>query len=76
MSEIIGDFKSKRGRPEVYPWDYWADGKPKRLYTEIDFHASPMSMRTMLHRKARLLGLRVYTHIAPDNSFIDIRFYQ
>ena len=75
MSEVIPDFKSNRGRPEIYPWDEWADGKARKLRKGRDFDAGLVSMRTMIHRKARSLGMRAFTHIDDKNESIDIMFY-
>lgn len=76
MSELIPNFKSNRGRPEIYPWDDWADGQARKLRQGEDFNAGLMSMRTMIHRKARSLGLRAYTHIDENAKVIDVMFYE
>jgi hypothetical protein len=75
MPEIIPEFSSKKGRPPKYQWDEWADGKSRRLYKDQDFACELISMRTMIHRQARLMGLRAYTHINEADQSIKVRFY-
>jgi hypothetical protein len=75
MPEIVADPHFARGRPPIYPWDIWTDGQTRRLYQGFDFSAQLKSFRTMVHRKARDLGMRANTNInAADNS-IDVSFY-
>ncbi len=76
MSELIQPFKSNRGRPELYDWNLWSDGNARKLHQGLDFDAGLMSMRTMIHRKARSLGLRAFTHIDDNNKTIDVMFYK
>ncbi len=76
MAQLIPNFKSNRGRPEIYPWQEWADGQARKLYQGQDFDANLTSMRTQIHRKARSLGLRAYTHINEHERAIEIIFYQ
>jgi hypothetical protein len=76
MSEVIPNFKSNRGRPELYDWAAWADGQARKLRQGEDFNAGLLSMRTMIHRKARSLGLRAFTHIDDVNKVIDVMFYE
>ena len=76
MSELIADFTSKKGRPPKYPWEEWSDGKSRRLHKGRDFASELVSMRTMIHRKARDLGLNAYTHINEADTSIEVRFYK
>lgn len=76
MADQIPPFKSRRGRPEIHPWELWADGTGRRLYRGQDFQARPLSMRTMAHRKATSMGMKVSTHIGENEDFIDILFYR
>jgi hypothetical protein len=75
MAQIIEQFESKKGRPPKYPWDEWADGKSRKLYKDSDFPAELISMRTMIHRKARDMGLNAFTHINEADQSIQVRFY-
>lgn len=83
MAEIIEPFKSRKGRPPVYPWETWADGQARRLYRgtedecaagEKDFHAQLLSFRTMVHRKARDLNMTAQTKINEADGSIQLRF--
>jgi len=84
MAESINKFESKRGRPPKHPWDSWADKKARKLYKgsaeevssgQKDFQADLISFRTMVHREARLRGLRAFTHINKADQSIRIQFY-
>ena len=75
MAEIIESFTSTKGRPPKYPWDVWADGQARRLIRGADFDADLVSFRTMVHRKARDLGLAAFTHINLADSSIQVQFY-
>lgn len=84
MPEIIPDFKSRKGRPPLYDWEKWMDGKARKLFqgslTEVragkkDFHAGLVSFRTMIHRKARDHGLNAYTHINKADKSVQVQFY-
>jgi hypothetical protein len=75
MSQIIDNFTSKKGRPPVHPWEEWADGNARRLFKGQDFEGNLISMRTMIHRKAREIGLRAFTKINAADQSIQVRFY-
>lgn len=86
MAEIINAFQSSKGRPPKYPWtaadasrlsqdQWWSDGQARRLSRGVDFDADLVSFRTMVHRKARDLGLAAYTHINLADSSISVQFY-
>lgn len=75
MSQIIDTFTSRKGRPPKHPWDEWTDGQSRRLYKGRDFSSELISMRTMIHRKARDLGMNAYTHINEADQSIQVRFY-
>ena len=65
----------KKGRPEKYPWDLWADQEIHRLYKETDFpDAEITSLRTMIYRKARDLGMDSHTKINQADQSISVQF--
>jgi hypothetical protein len=76
MADVIAEFESKKGRPPIYPWDQWADGKARRLYRGQDFFATPVSFRTMVHRRAHDMGLHAYVDINKADDSVKIRFYK
>lgn len=76
MGEIIAPFKSRKGRPPLYDWDLWADGKSRRLHRGEDFNAELLSFRTMVHRKARDLGLRAETQINAADQTVNVQFLE
>jgi hypothetical protein len=77
MAQIIDEqFESKKGRPPTYPWEEWTDGKTRRLFKDDDFNASLISFRTMVHRKARDVGMRAFTKINEADASIQVRFYE
>lgn len=75
MAEIIDNFKSNRGRPNLYPWSEWSDGQSRRLTQGIDFFSSLPSMRTQIHRRAKQLGLRAHVRPEPENNALLVYFY-
>jgi hypothetical protein len=76
VAELIDTFESKKGRPQVYPWESWTNGESWRLHHGEDFQANLISFRTMVHRKARDMGLKAYTKINEADASIQVRFYQ
>jgi hypothetical protein len=75
MGVILENFQSQRGRPPKHDWDRLTDGKARRLYRGVDFDAQLPSFRTMVHRKARDLGLRAHTSINEADASIVVEFY-
>ncbi len=76
MGEIIEAFSSRKGRPPLYPWDEWSDGRSRRLYRGQDFSAELLSFRTMVHRKARDLNKRAETQINAADQTIKVQFLE
>ena len=74
MSEVVSDFTPQRGRPPKYDWEQLTDGKARRLYQGEDFDAGLYSFRTMVHRKARDLGMKAHTKINEADSSITVQF--
>lgn len=75
MGEIIDAVDISKGRPPKYQWEDWTDGKPRRLYQGGDFDATLESFRTMVHRKARDIGMRAHTKINKADSSIQVQFF-
>ncbi len=75
MAQIVNNgLPRTQGRPPVYPWDEWCDGKARRLFRGEDFFSHPKSFRVLVHRTAKGRGLKAHTHIEDDNTFI-VEFY-
>ena len=73
--------RSRQGRPPKYPWELWTNGATHNLKRGRDFDAELHSFRTMVHRKARLIGDQLgeygaYTHINEADQSVKIRFYR
>jgi hypothetical protein len=74
MGEIIDSVDISKGRPPKYPWELWTDQKARRLHQGKDFDATLESFRTMVHRKARDMGMRAHTKINEADSSIQVQF--
>lgn len=74
MARIVDRVESHRGRPQVHPWDEWTDGQVRELFQGEDFDGQLQSMRTIVHRKARDMGLRARTHINKGHNSITVEF--
>jgi hypothetical protein len=74
MGIVLERFEKRKGRPRKYDWDTLADGRPRQLTHGEDFDATLYSFRTMLHRKAKELDMRVATRIIPEDDAIQFQF--
>jgi len=74
MSQVIKTFPGVPGRPPVYPWDEWSDGRVWRLTRGEDFNSDPKSFRVLVHRTAKSRGLKARTHIESQDVFV-LAFY-
>lgn len=72
--DVITDFQTQRGRPPKYDWQHLTDGQARRLYKDTDFDAELHSFRTMVHRKARDLGMKAHTKINEADLSITVQF--
>lgn len=75
MGEIIESVDISKGRPAKYPWEEWTDGQSRRLHRGGDFDATLESFRTMVHRKARDMGMRAHTKINEADASIQVQFF-
>lgn len=74
MGIILDSFENQRGRPPKYDWERLTDGQARRLFKDTDFDAELHSFRTMVHRKARDMGLKAHTKINEADASITIQF--
>lgn len=47
------------GRPSVYPWDSWLDGRQHDIEPEVDFDCTVDSIRQQIYAAARARGVKV-----------------
>lgn len=66
--------KARRGRPQIHPWDEWADGKMHKLTQGKDFTSNIPSFQALVHRTAKVRNMRAKTHV--DNNTVIIQFYE
>lgn len=76
MGEIVQEFPGRQGRPPLYDWQAWMDGKIHKLFKGVDFNGQPKSFRVGAHRTAKNYGLKVHTEIVDDGEAILIEFYE
>jgi hypothetical protein len=81
MAEIVTGEEATRfkesatagpGRPTLYPWHVWLDGKVWRLQRGVDFDIAPKSIQTIARRAAAQRDLRVHIRksTTPDSFLI------
>jgi len=75
MPEILDSMPERRGRPQIYPWDEWSDGRVWKLHQGSDFYSEAKSFRVLTHRTAKLYGCKAFTWISDDETVITIQFY-
>lgn len=67
------DWKSRRARKRLYPWDEWLNGQTWRI-SKDDIRVAFTSFRSMAYSAAHIRGLRVRT--VMDESSIVIQAYE
>ncbi len=60
------------GRPKVYPWAKWFDGKRHKLKTGEDFRSSNRVMAVYIYTRAKQLGVKVSVNELP-NGALEVR---
>jgi hypothetical protein len=63
------DFR-RPGRPRLYQWDQWLDGRTWRLTAGEDYSVSTTKMQMTAYQQARRMGLRVRTEVAAGGLYI------
>lgn len=77
MARRLKAFPEVRGgRRAKYPWDEWTDGSIWELKRGQDFEVPRYAMQTMLHTKARQLGLKVRTRSYESEKGDEILVFQ
>jgi hypothetical protein len=77
MSNVVEQFEDRQGRPPIYPWPEWMDGRIHKLYQDKDFpNALVSSFRVRAHQVAKSYGLKVKTQIVDNGDAILIEFNQ
>ena len=75
MAEVVDHLpaaKSRGGRPSIYPWGQWFDGRVWRLEEGIDFNGAASQFRRGLGARATRSGGKVATR--SDGKFLYIQF--
>lgn len=60
--------KAKRGRPSLYPWDKWFNGRIWKLKQGEDFSA--MFFQSQAHTAARTRGVKLKTRMVDGDLYI------
>jgi hypothetical protein len=66
--------RRRLGRPPLYPWAYWLDGRVWLLERGVDFKVSPHAFRVACRCAAATRGLRLDAATRGDN--VAIRAYK
>lgn len=61
------------GRPAIYPWDSWFDGKPHCIRPGADFDCDIESMRQQIYQRAKAKKIRVSVRRAQDSLIVEAR---
>lgn len=71
MGEVVKEFpKVRRGRPEIYPYKQWFNGKKWALTQGVDFHVDPESFKAALYARKNALKYVIVTttNVADDGT--------
>lgn len=73
MAERIENFvPSKGGRPAIYPWSEWMDGRAWRIRRGEDFDAEPDSMAQTIRVHGRRNGMPASATV--DGDCVEFQF--
>jgi hypothetical protein len=77
MAGVVSEFpKRYPGRPPIYDWEKYADGQTWVCRRGVDFEISPVSFRALVHRTAKVRGLKAETRIDKNAGTVTFRFYE
>ena len=77
MAKVVTEFpKIKRGRPEVYPYKEWFNGKPWALRQGVDFHVKPESFKAAIYARKNAMGLVIQTATEVDKDGVATVYVQ
>lgn len=69
MAKQVSEFPTvRRGRPEIYPYSTWFNGKKWALEQGVDFHVDPESFKAALYARKNALGLTIKTATVRDEK--------
>lgn len=67
MAKQVSEFPQvRRGRPEVYPYKQWFNGKKWALKQGEDFHVEPESFKAALYARKNAMNLVIRTATITD----------
>lgn len=71
MPDVLSKYEfATRGRPALYPWDKWFDGKIRRLTRGVDFSVSASSLQRAAWAAARVRGLVLLSCVEDENTIV------
>lgn len=76
MSRVVNRIPNQRGRPCIYPWEKWMDGRTRKLVHEEDFFSDWKSFRVLVHRTASIYGLKAKTEKLENGRAMLVMFYE
>lgn len=73
MSEILSDFEFRKvGRPSMYPWEHWSDGRIWKVKRGDDFQVKPLTLRESVYQYAKKNQL--HPEVQIDGEYVVFRF--
>ena len=72
MAKTLSEFPSDHtgGRPEMYPWDQWLDGRPWLLTNGEDYKTTTKQFRNAAEAAARRKGLWIRGQVQKNGIVI------
>ena len=71
MAEQVSDFDWESKSSDKYAFLDWFNGDTWKLQIGKDFNCPIHSMRAQLYNKARVMGLKIRTHVpSPDLEYV------
>lgn len=77
MATVVKEFPTiKRGRPEVYPYKEWFNGKAWALKQGVDFHVKPESFKAAIYARKNKMDLTIKTATVIDKNGVATVYVQ
>ena len=68
MARVLSKLPQQIGKPYLYPWDEWTDGRVWELTQGEDFQCALPSFRQIVYKTAHVQGLVVQVIRVSDTS--------
>jgi hypothetical protein len=73
VSEILSNFDFRKvGRPLIYPWEHWCDGRIWKVKQGDDFQLKPLAFGNYLRQYAK--RSQVHLEVQIDGDYVVFRF--